>query len=365
VPPAGSAGVLCVQSAQVSAPQGATISRTSVDSASVQYYMQCSGNKVFAQGGSEKPALIVVCSLVDSQPSYALGQTTGTAISELSIPGCTDPTTSMAGCDKAVTDTSVDFIGKVGNAQTPAATNCPDNMNHYDTCKANCATGEASRGVITCFNGTMLGKSVCGEEGVAIALEQYAVRGTLTMTTVSHLDLKEVQAALADYLGQEITTDDVLVVLKDVEDQAGKKVSHINYEVRVDDGAQANSIAEKMEGLNVDGSAQVSAFTSSANKNNINLETGLTSSAAPIQTQVFALGDAIVNPTVPANTDPVTPAPTVAPTVAPVPAPAPAPEEESSNTAAIVGGVLGGLVGLGLIAGGGYFFMNRKQMAEA
>mmetsp|Transcript_145331 Transcript_145331/g.253632 ORF Transcript_145331/g.253632 Transcript_145331/m.253632 type:complete len:204 (+) Transcript_145331:76-687(+) len=50
---------------------------------------------------------------------------------------------------------------------------------------------------------------------------------------------------------------------------------------------------------------------------------------------------------------------------APAPAPSPLPEEESDNTAAIVGGVIGGLVGLGLIGGGAYFFIMRKQVAEA
>jgi len=308
--------------------------------------------------------LIVVCTLDNAgAASYALGGASGASIADLSIPGCTEPTTSVAGCDKVVTDTADQFIGKVGTATAPTETNCPATMDHYQQCQAVCGSGEEVRGFITCFNGTMLGKSACGA-GDVTSSEQYAVRGTLTMTTASDVDLKGVQAALADYLGSGVGTDDVLVVLKDVEDQNGNKVSHINYEVRVDDGAQANSVATAMEGLNAAQSSAATAFATSANKQGIDLETGLTASAAPIQAQVFSSGGNFVNPPVPADTDPVTPAPTTT-APAPAPAPAPSPEEESSNTAAIVGGVVGGLVGLGLIAGGGYFFMTRKTMAEA
>jgi len=305
---------------------------------------------------------MVVCTLDNGAASYALGGTSAASISDLAIPDCQDPTVSMAGCNEAVTDTAVNFIGNVGDAAAPTTTDCPTTMTHYQTCQAACGTGETTRGFITCFNGTMLGKSMCGS-GAVTSDTQYAVRGTLTMTTANDVDLKAVQAALANYLGSGVDTDDVLVVLKDVEDQSGNKVSHINYEVRVDDGAQANSVAQAMEGLNAAQSNAATDFATAANAQGMNLETGLTASAAPIQAQVFSSGGNFVNPPVPANTNPATPATTTAP--APAPAPTPAPEEESSNTAAIVGGVLGGLVGLGLIAGGGYFFMNRKQMAEA
>jgi len=306
---------------------------------------------------------MVVCTLDNGAASYALGGTSAASISDLAIPDCQDPTVSMAGCNEAVTDTAVNFIGNVGDAAAPTTTDCPTTMTHYQTCQAACGTGETTRGFITCFNGTMLGKSMCGS-GAVTSDTQYAVRGTLTMTTASDVDLKNVQAALADYLGAGVGTEDILVVLKDVEDIGGNKVSHINYEVRVDDAAQANTVATAMEGLNNAGDTASTSFISAASAQGLNVDAGLFASAAPVQAQVFSANGNPINPSVPANTNPVTPAPTSGPSVA-APAPAPAPEEEGGNTAAIVGGVIGGLVGLGLIGGGAYFFMTRKTMAEA
>lgn len=287
--------------------------------------------------------------------------TTVSDISQLSIPSCQDATTATAGCGPAVTSTATQFVGTVGDAQTPTTTDCPSNMAAYDTCQAQCQAGEITAGRITCFNGTMLGKSVCGEGAGISTVQQYAVRGTLTVVTTDAVNLPGVKSAIASYLG--VPEDDVIVVLKEVETSGSNQVNHINYEVRVADGSTANTVASSMSAVNADGTTPATTMTNRLSANGVSVVSGLASSAAPVQTDVLALNNQPVNPPIPAGDTPATPAPTPAPTSPP--APPPSEEEDSSNTGAIVGGVIGGIVGLGLIAGGIYFCMTRKTMAEA
>jgi len=379
----------------------------------VQYYLQCKANTVLTLGGIQYRSVTVECTITNGVPTFIGGlSSSGILVPNCNIPGTEDtssggtssggtssggvsfgaggvplpPDTDGTGgttggttsgltlqdCDAAVTSTALKFVSALDGAETPTATTCTEIMQSYDTCAATCAAGAPVAGDILCFNGTLLGASVCGSANLE-AVTQITLRGTIVLLIRGSVNAAQIQKALADYLG--VPLNQVTVVIKSATNGGRRLAAHsnqlwtyiVNYEVVVPAEQSANEIQTKLVDLNTGPGQSISSTASTLRfqdelvEESVSSENVFQTSANTAIQRVWADPNNNLQPidlVIPAQSDPITLTTTAQPGV--LLSPAPSPEEEGTNIAGIVGGLVGGFVGLALLAGI-YVCMTRRS----
>jgi len=305
-------------------------------------------------------SLQLYCSLQGDQVKYEMiGAGSGVTV-QLPVPDC-QPVTSEGppSCGSQVTEASMYFVGASPGATDPASTTCPDSLNEYQTCQAVCASGEDVAGYIQCFEGSLVGKSVCGVSDSNYTKTQVMLlRGTFTMKASGMLILMAMKHAMSAALGVPESCMTIFwqaspSVRRLAAPHEKSKNYVVKYEVKVPNATSASDISKNIISLGVPESETSSEFTLRLSNTGVHVQGPITAAMPQVAVQtVFADSDSgeEADVQIPAETDPtIGPARKPLPSSKPPPSSVPA-EEKGSSVAAIIGGVVGGFFGLSLIA---------------
>lgn len=248
-------------------------------------------------------------------------------------------------------------------------------MEDYDTCNAVCAEGEPYAGSITCFNGALMGQSVCGLAGNYSIISVETVRGTMALMVAGPLTLETMQQGLSAALGVEASK-----VIAYWQNSGGRRLQdsssyNVRYETRVPPGVSSNELLDRIKQLNDENSTTLSTFTSKLSDAGVSVQDLTVSEPEAVALTVFA------DPTTGQEVDVTIPShsmPTIIPSEVegtPAPTPVVSPDDSSGGDAGggddaammpvIIGGAAGGGCCCLLCIGATIFIIRRRKMQEA
>jgi len=317
-------------------------------------------------------ALRLYCSGTVGNLQYELFRVGSGITVPLPYPGCepSDPS-GLPSCDSDLMQYAVHFIGAAPGATLPTSTNCPSTMKKYEKCNAECGANQAFAGYIQCYNGTLMGESLCANPATHSTKDVSYLRSSFAMLAAgSPLTADLAKQGLASALAVA-TTQFTVFWQRAVVPHTGRRLHTddtynytVKYDVRIPDGTSATNLANKMKKVGEANSQE-----------RYLMHAVLTGGGVTLQEPpgIFAVSDArlVQQPTFvdKANGQEVEVvttaerAPQIIPAQDPAPSPSPSPkdDDDDTNNTTLVLGMVGGLFAVSIIVGCCYFGASRQR----
>lgn len=357
----------------------------------VEYVATCRSNYALTLNHEDDTfivsALRLYCSGVYHDIQYELFFAGSGITVPLPYPGCEPLRTGEPSCGEALMVFATMFIGAAPGEVEPTQTTCASTMKNYEKCNAVCAADQVFAGYIQCYNGTLMGESLCGNPSTFSQKDVHFMRSAFSfLASGDALTLDLVKQGLSSALGvstSEVTAfwQRVLVPHVDRRLYVDRRLHEddmynytVNYDARVQDSsdpdATALALADRARKVGAVGSQEQFLISAVLRGGGVTLENppGIFFAAEPrMVTQPFFVDSAGQEVHVETTAER---APQIIPGQAPGASPGTSGGSSSSknddtNNTTLVLGMVGGLFAVSVIVGCCYFGASRQRATSA